>query len=467
LEILRPGREIVLFKRIRKYRAQWHWQQHLALIFLGLWGLFIVYGTMLPFDFSASRELIQWRLQRLAARPLRGLGTSWNDVFSNVLFFVPWGFLLAVWRVSRKSSGLNTMTLALLSGACLSGCVEVMQLFAPQRSTSVIDLLTNTFGSVVGAMAGWLVVRGIWPIASVRIRQLLLSRPLTTCALAAAAGLLIAGLSPSYDNGGMSGIGDAFRKARLMPFGPSSSGVRPADKAGLWGAELLVWMLAGGLIALAARESGHLRKRAVAIAIALSTGLGFGIEVMQLAIPGRDVDLTSVLLAAVGSALGSLLVARRDALEARQWVAPALGIWALSVLLSAWNPLNFTWPAGFVWQPEMIVPFWSYFDSRALADLTDVIGQATAFLPLGALLAARSWRQSFWLVVVIGFSYGMLLECGQVFLPTRSPDVSDALSAAAGAGVGLAVWRWGESVRTSSSGATRYRIGPRTGPRGA
>ena len=43
----------------------------------------------------------------------------------------------------------------------------------------------------------------------------------------------------------------------------------------------------------------------------------------------------------------------------------------------------------------MVVPFWSYFDSRSLADLADLIGQVLVFMPLGALLAARSWRQSF------------------------------------------------------------------------
>ena len=75
--------------------------RHLAVTLLVLWGLFIVYGTMLPFDFSASTELIHSRLERLRERPLRGLGGSWADVYSNVLFFMPWGFLLAIWRAGR------------------------------------------------------------------------------------------------------------------------------------------------------------------------------------------------------------------------------------------------------------------------------------------------------------------------------------------------------------------------------
>jgi hypothetical protein len=48
-----------------------------------------------------------------------------------------------------------------------------------------------------------------------------------------------------------------------------------------------------------------------------------------------------------------------------------------------------------------------------------------------------------------------------VFLPERTAELTDALSASVGAGLGLALLRWGESVRdlTSSLGVTRYRVG--------
>ena len=72
---------------------------------------------------------------------------------------------------------------------------------------------------------------------------------------------------------------------------------------------------------------------------------------------------------------------------------PALLIWGLAVVLAAWNPPRFAWPDPPFWKPEMVVPFWSYFDSRTFADLADVIGQVLYFVPLGgtsgrALLAA-------------------------------------------------------------------------------
>jgi VanZ family protein len=439
--------------------AQWFYQQNLAFILLILWGLFILYGTLLPFDFSASSDLIERRLRQLWERPIRGVGGSWADVYSNVAFFMPWGFLLAIWQEKRGSSWWRALVLAMLTGAYLSGSVEFVQLFAPRRTTSLIDMVANTFGSVVGAMIGWPLARWLWPVASVRARQLLLTRPTSACALAVLAAMLFAGILPSYNKTGASGLTAAIKRARLIPFGPATGGLAPAVKAGLWAAEFLTWTLVGGILALAARESKRDGARAIGAVVALAAGLSLAIEVLQLVIPGRDVDLTSVVLAAFGTAAGATLVIYRPAVDARRWTIPALLVWGLAVMLVSWNPPRFMWPDRLELKPEMVVPFWSYFGSRTLEDLTDVVSQAAAFLPLGALLAARSWRQSFLGVLLIGFSLGAIVELGQVFLPDRTSDVSDAISAAAGAGLGLALWRWGESARSSSMGATRYRVG--------
>jgi VanZ family protein len=447
-------------KRLRIAASQFQWQQNLAITLLVLWGVFILYATLLPFDFSASGALIESRLVRMRERPLKGLGGSLADVISNVLFFMPWGFLLAIWRANRGTRLGRTLLFALLSGAMLSASVEFAQLFAPKRSPSVVDLITNTFGSVVGALIGWVVERWVWPSQSVRLRQALMSRPIKVLSTAVMAGLICAALLPAYDKFGGRGPSASLRNARLVPFG-KSSGIPRRAKVGLWGAELICWMMCGGLWALAAREGGRGGARSIGPSIAMSAGLAIAFESVQLIVPGRDVDMSSVVLATVGSAIGATIVAYRSSFDVRRWTAPALGLWGLAVVLAAWNPLRFQWPAPPFMRPERIVPFWSYFGSRTVEDLMDVISQAGAFVPLGALLAARSWRRSFLSVILIALAIGGALELGQAFVADRTVDISDALSAAAGAGLGFALWRWGEYARNSSFGATRYRVGAR------
>ena len=107
-----------------------------------------------------------------------------------------------------------------------------------------------------------------------------------------------------------------------------------------WGAELLTWTLAGGLFAVAARESGRNGARAIGLAAAVAGGVCLAIETFQLLVPERDVDLTSVVLALLGSTIGaaaswSALVAK---MPGKASINPAIAIWALAVILAVWNP---------------------------------------------------------------------------------------------------------------------------------
>jgi VanZ family protein len=428
---------------------------------LVLWGLFIIYGTTLPFDFSASAERVHERLLRLWEYPLR-IGSR-TDLISNVLLFMPWGFLLALWRAGRGTSLPVTVVLSLLSGALLSGSVELAQLYAPSRTTSVVDLSTNTLGSILGTLIGWPFTRWVWPSLSVWVRQMIASRPLTGCAVAAAAGLVLAGLTPFDVSLDVGDLKAALKKARPIPFGPPLRGFAPPAKPWAWSSEILTWTLAGGLCALALRESGQRGARVLIRGVALCGSLSLVIEAVQIIIPSREIDLTSVVLALLGSAFGASIVEHFTPGSARGWITPALVIWGLVVAISAWTPPNFTWPEPPFLRPERVVPFWSYYVRTNVEDLADLIGQVLAFLPLGALLAARSWRQSVAGTVLIGLGCGLLLEFGQIFLPDRTAELTDVLSAAVGAGLGAALWRWGERLRTLSQGVARYRVGLHAG----
>ena len=439
------------------------WRPDPPAVLLVLWGLFIVYGTMLPFDFSASGERVRERLRLLAEHPWR-IGSR-TDLASNVLLFMPWGFLLAVSMAGRGTSFAAALILAVLGGASLSAGVELAQLYAPSRTASVVDLATNALGSALGALIGWPAARWIWPGLSMRIRQIVASRPLAACALATAAGLAFAALAPFDVSLDVGDLKAAVAKARPIPFGPPLRGPGPSAKPWSWAGELLSWTLVGGLIALAARESGWRGARALAGVVALSGILSLAFEAVQIVIPSREIDMTSVVLALLGAAVGASVVGRSASRAARRWITPALWIWVCIVALSAWTPPSFAWARPPSVRPEWFVPFWSYYERTSVEDLADLLGQVLAFVPLGALLAARSSRRSVAGAALIGLGCGLVLELGQIFLPARTAEVTDVLAAAVGASLGTALWRWGESLRSSSQGVARYRVGARAGRR--
>jgi glycopeptide antibiotics resistance protein len=278
--------------------------------------------------------------------------------------------------------------------------------------------------------------------------------------------MLIAGLSPFRFKPAARDLKASLRAAQLVPFGlPTETRVR-STKPLNWATELLMWTLAGGLFALAARESQQSSARVIGWAVAVAFGLSFAIEALQLAVPDRDVDISSVVIATLGATLGACIVERLGTNDPRRLISPAIAIWALAVMLALWNPPRFSWTATANLHPGALVPFWSYFFSRSVGDLADVIGQVLVFMPLGALLAARTHRQSVLGALVIGLICGVVIEIGQAFIPFRVADISDAISAALGSAVGLGLWRWGEWTRTSSIGTTRYRVGRPSGTKG-
>ena len=114
-----------------------------------LYAALIVYASLYPFT--------GWRVPGVG--PLDFLvvhtrGWTWFDVISNLLGYLPLGFLLFVaFLRSGRSAGAAAWT-ALLGGAMLSFTLEVLQNYLPQRASSIVDLLLNTLGTALGVGIG-------------------------------------------------------------------------------------------------------------------------------------------------------------------------------------------------------------------------------------------------------------------------------------------------------------------------
>jgi hypothetical protein len=108
-----------MLTRIRLQAKSIRWRPSLTAILLFVWGFFIIYGTLLPFDLSEPADRVHDRMRQLWEQPWRP--SSRTDLVSNVLLFMPWGFLISVWATDRKIHPAAMVTAAISSAAILSG----------------------------------------------------------------------------------------------------------------------------------------------------------------------------------------------------------------------------------------------------------------------------------------------------------------------------------------------------------
>jgi glycopeptide antibiotics resistance protein len=81
-----------------------------------------------------------------------------NDGVVNVLGFIPFGFFLTLWMIKTRQWSRGTIILIAVGlGALVSLTIELVQVFIPVRDSSLMDLMCNTFGTLIGA--------GVWLFA--------------------------------------------------------------------------------------------------------------------------------------------------------------------------------------------------------------------------------------------------------------------------------------------------------------
>ena len=120
----------------------------LVWILAAAYALLIVYASLKPFG--------GWRMP--PDDILHFLTAPWpryitlEDVAVNVAAYVPLGFLLSAGLSARYGAAPGALGAA-LAAATLSLAMEALQMFLPSRIASNIDLLTNSCGGLVGALA--------------------------------------------------------------------------------------------------------------------------------------------------------------------------------------------------------------------------------------------------------------------------------------------------------------------------
>ncbi|MDD5384682.1 MAG: VanZ family protein [Gallionella sp.] len=121
------------------------------------YALFIVYASLSPF--SGWREQGLDFIEVLAA-PLLLTYTAFDAVI-NLLSYLPFG-LLAGLALHARFGAAASVIFGLCLGVSLSAGMEYLQMYLPTRISSNMDLLSNSAGTLIGALLAVSVVSWTW-----------------------------------------------------------------------------------------------------------------------------------------------------------------------------------------------------------------------------------------------------------------------------------------------------------------
>lgn len=110
----------------------------------------IVYASLYPFSGWHQVSIEPWAYLN---QPLPHYWTVF-DVAIDVFGYLPFGVLLVLAAYPWIPRGWAVL-LAFLIGTLISGCMEATQTFLPSRVASNLDLTTNSLGTLIGALLGW------------------------------------------------------------------------------------------------------------------------------------------------------------------------------------------------------------------------------------------------------------------------------------------------------------------------
>jgi glycopeptide antibiotics resistance protein len=198
-------------------------------------------------------------------------------------------------------------------------------------------------------------------------------------------------------------------------------------------------------------------------AVLWAVGVLIAIEVAQLLILSRFTSTTDVLVGTVGAVVG-VAVTRRVRLRnpigpeqpgiggsgAAKWLA-ALAIYATLIAIVFWFPYDFTDDRALIKQRMegfRSIPLSRIYEGSDLNSLFSAVRMVTWYAPFGAISAmcvtrlasSRRARQFGYVVATIGIVvWAVLIELGQVLLPTRFADLTDVMVCGGGGLLGLFV----------------------------
>lgn len=412
--------------------------------------LFVVYGSLVPLNYQA----LAWPLAkaRFSAIPYLNLGiASRADWVANLLLFIPLTFLWsgAVWPRGGAGRQLAVASTVVLVAAALSVGIEFTQLYFPPRTVSINDIVAEAVGGIAGGLlwcwqgrrfARW---TGQLPLAQGKPG---LSQRLLAIYLLA---LFTYNLLPLDLTISPVEIYHKWRdgKVILVPFTTAYSDT--AQQVYDIATDILLWLPAAVLWRWSAQ-------RTAASAFWFVVGAATVLELLQLFVYSRVTDTTDVITAAIGAAISGVIGRPGAPAGARLHSnrGPPAWPWALAVIawlgvlaVVFWYPFDFRLERAFLLQRVnglSGVPFTAYYYGTEFRAITELLHKTLFLAPLG--VALDLWRRRL-SAQVPGFLGRLLcwstmlacalgIEAGQLLLPGKIADITDAALEMLGAAAG-------------------------------
>jgi glycopeptide antibiotics resistance protein len=409
---------------------------------------FAAYGSIVPLQFH--RLPLREGLRIFLATPFVSLAAaSGTDFVSNVLLFMPIGFFLLGAAAPRgRGRAVAWLLPVAVIWVAASVVIEFSQVFFSGRTPSWDDVLAESIGGLVGALVwvavGPAVVRWFSGVAGADSRHERLLRMLAAYVLLWG----ILGLIPFDFTLRPQELAEKFRAGRvvLVPF---------ADHPGL--EKILSVFLRSvpvGAFALVFALARRLHPVKV-WALTIGAGLIAALEMAQLFTFSERSTTTDIVLSVGGVLAGIALTARATredgttpvATGVRLWPVVAVLLWLVLVVARHWSPFDFRADGGFIRSriPMFLqVPFTGYYWGNPLSAFAELTTKVLLGVPVGALLqmiytprtsAGRWWQAAG--ILTVSFCIFLVIELGQLLLPSRYPDQTDVYIGTAGAWIGM------------------------------
>jgi len=399
---------------------------------LGMYLLFLVYGSFFPFDLTTDPAAIRENIAVAVLAPYDADGHrlfSLADLASNIILGTPFGFLIVTAGLTGRGTSLaRRLALAGLLDLVLASAIEAGQLLAPGRVASVLDVAGQVAGSLAGALAGHIALLIGFGGISMGLAGLLRRRPLLA-PLAVLLGVLVAdALYPYAITLDPSTVWHNIKQSHWDP--------RAIADAQTWDALLMDRLLPYAGVAALAREALAPSPATRLAALWVTTvATASGLEVAKLFIEGRALHSGHVALAGVGALLGLVLGPRALAVarSGPRLAAPAFG--AMVMAYHELRPFDLS-PTRDVIRANIARIEWVPFASYILADPQSALADAGKKLLLGALFGLLMQVADHPAPVLWGAALAALLEGAQLLSRSHQAALTDVLLLAGGAWLG-------------------------------